>query len=69
MRRYVEPVAPWSIATRRYMEHVLKVPPEGDNLTLFKGIQTSLEEQNETAWTSTAHKTMSGTISLKQNVL
>jgi hypothetical protein len=42
------------------MEQVLKVPPEGDNLTLFNGIQTSFEELHEGSWTSTTHDTLSG---------
>jgi hypothetical protein len=52
----VEPVKPWNIATRRYMEQVLKVPPEGDNLELFKGIQTVDELEDETKWNSISHQ-------------
>ena len=53
--RYVDPVKPWSIDTRRYMEQVLKVPPEGDNLLLFKGIQTLDQEEDTGKWNSTTH--------------
>ena len=53
--RYVEPVQPLSIATRRYLEQVLKVPPESDNHLLYKGIQTLIAEQDETTWNSTTH--------------
>lgn len=52
----MEPVQSWSVATRRYMEQVLKVPPQGDNLQLFKGIQTIDELENETKWNSTSHE-------------
>lgn len=58
--RYVEAVAPWNAATRRYMEQVLKIPPERDNLHLFNGVQSLDENETENTWNSTAHESSRG---------
>ena len=66
--RYVEPVAPWSLSKRRYMEQVLKVPPnfgpggqqpsEAEQSKHFQGVQSARKEFSSASWSSQAHEDM-----------